>query len=623
MIKKLAIILIIIFTIKLNGQIQVIPEGESAFIQATKIERSGNIEYAEKIYKRILLNQPSHQPSYFQLKNIYTKNGDSKSGIILIETWLINNPNDHQSQLALGEFYFRNQQQAKAIEIWNDFRETKLINKTMFRLLFHTYVKFGQTESMESIALEGREKFNEPHFLSIDLASYYQSRQTFDRALNELMILMRYQKQYIRYATDRILIMSDDEGSHSLIDSTLNANLEINPQLREVLAGFYYKTAQFSKSFDQYQLIIKNNKNNEWINFAENLRKEKQYELSIRAYHMMLEDLNTSDPKLIGKILLGLGKSYEDQIIRSKSKLKFVKWFPENNFFNNQFIQSPDIDNAPLANSLEHYQSVLALLPNSNSTARVHYRLAQMQSRIMRDYEGAKSSFETALKTNPSNELKNLIFFDLGNLLIFSGRYEEAANYFKPELGEKVSNRTIGYINSLLYDVKMDSVIAYLDSTILTIDPNHKYFNDLFEIHDVIVNYYVDGTRDDKEAFKLFFIAESLINEYKIQNAVELLEKIRIDFSDALITPLATLRLAFISVDLNEYEKSIQYALAMENTLLKDWGLALAGEVEENFLGSSENALKYYYRLLSECSTSLLSEPIRIHVRKISQPTES
>ena len=623
MIKKLAIILITIFTIKLNGQIQVIPEGESAFIQATKIERSGNIEYAEKIYKRILLNQPSHQPSYFQLKNIYTKNGDSKSGIILIETWLINNPNDHQSQLALGEFYFRNQQQAKAIEIWNDFRETKLINKTMFRLLFHTYVKFGQTESMESIALEGREKFNEPHFLSIDLASYYQSRQTFDRALNELMILMLYQKQYIRYATDRILIMSDDEESHSLIDSTLNANLEINPQLREVLAGFYYKTAQFSKSFDQYQLIIKNNKNNEWINFAENLRKEKQYELSIRAYHMMLEDLNTSDPKLIGKILLGLGKSYEDQIIRSKSKLKFVKWFPENNFFNNQFIQSPDIDNAPLANSLEHYQSVLALLPNSNSTARVHYRLAQMQSRIMRDYEGAKSSFETALKTNPSNELKNLIFFDLGNLLIFSGRYEEAANYFKPELGEKVSNRTIGYINSLLYDVKMDSVIAYLDSTILTIDPNHKYFNDLFEIHDVIVNYYVDGTRDDKEAFKLFFIAESLINEYKIQNAVELLEKIRIDFSDALITPLVTLRLAFISVDLNEYEKSIQYALAMENTLLKDWGLALAGEVEENFLGSSENALKYYYRLLSECSTSLLSEPIRIHVRKISQPTES
>ena len=623
MIKKLAIILIIIFTIKLNGQIQVIPEGESAFIQATKIERSGNIEYAEKIYKRILLNQPSHQPSYFQLKNIYTKNGDSKSGIILIETWLINNPNDHQSQLALGEFYFRNQQQDKAIEIWNDFRETKLINKTMFRLLFHTYVKFGQTESMESIALKGREKFNEPHFLSIDLASYYQSRQTFDRALNELMILTLYQKQYIRYATDRILIMSDDEGSHSLIDSTLNANLEINPQLREVLAGFYYKTAQFSKSFDQYQLIIKNNKNNEWINFAENLRKEKQYELSIRAYHMMLEDLNTSDPKLIGKILLGLGKSYEDQIIRSKSKLKFVKWFPENNFFNNQFIQSPDIDNAPLANSLEHYQSVLALLPNSNSTARVHYRLAQMQSRIMRDYEGAKSSFQTALKINPSDELKNLIYFDIGNLLIFSGRYEEAANYFKPELGEKVSNRTIGYINSLLYDVKMDSVIAYLDSTILTIDPNHKYFNDLFEIHDVIVNYYVDGTREDKEAFKLFFIAESLINEYKIQNAVELLEKIRIDFSDALITPLVTLRLAFISVDLNEYEKSIQYALAMENTLLKDWGLALAGEVEENFLGSSENALKYYYRLLSECSTSLLSEPIRIHVRKISQPTES
>ena len=625
MANKTVIIVSLIFTINLHGQIEVIPEGESAFIQAMKMERSGNTENAEKIYKKILENQPSHQPSYFQLKNIYSINGDLESGIMLIEAWLISNPNDHQSELALGEFYYRNQEQSKAIEIWNKFSETKLNNKTMFRLLFHTYVKFGQTNSMELLSLKGRTKFEEPFFLAIDLANYYQSRQTFDRALRELMILVRHQKQYMQYATDRILIMSDDNSTHSLIDSTLNANLDLNPSLRKVLAGFYYKTGKFSKAFDQYQLIsdANNNKQNEWIRFAENLRKEKQYDLSIKAYHSMLENFNNSDPRTIGKILLGLGKSYEDQIIQQQSGLNFVKWFPENSFFNNQLIQSPNIDNAPLANSLEHYQSILALLPNSNSTATVHYRLAQIQSRIMRDYEGAKFSYETALKANPSAELKNKIYYNLGNLFIYSGNYDKAINYFKPELNEQVSNRTIGYINSLLYKFEFDTAMSFLDSTILTIDPKNKYFNDLFEIHDMIVNYYIDGTKNDKFAFKLFFESESLINEYKIQNAIQLLEKIRLDFSDALISPLATLRLAFISIDLKEYDRSIQYALAMENTFLKDKGLALAAEVEENFMGSNENALKYYYRLLSECSTSLLSEPIRIHVRKISQPTES
>ena len=67
----------------------------------------------------------------------------------------------------------------------------------MFRLLFHSYVKFGQTDAMESLSLKGREQFDEPYFLAIDLANYYQSRQAYDRALRELIILIQNQKQYL------------------------------------------------------------------------------------------------------------------------------------------------------------------------------------------------------------------------------------------------------------------------------------------------------------------------------------------------------------------------------------------------------------------------------------------
>ena len=75
----------------------------------------------------------------------------------------------------------------------------------------------------------------------------------------------------------------------------------------------------------------------------------------------------------------------------------------------------------------------------------------------------------------------------------------------------------------MLYGLEIDSALAYLDEIILNVDTNHKYFNDLFELHDLIANYYVDGTKDDKSAFKAFFKAESLINEYKIKEAVEVL----------------------------------------------------------------------------------------------------
>ena len=600
-------------------------ESQSLFLQAMRMERSGNILNAEKIYKNILNSEPTHQPSFFQLRNIYSKNNDLESGIKLIEGWLKNNPTDYQSMLSLGEFYFKNQKRTKANEIWDDFSRNNLSNKTMYRLLFHTYIKFGQTNSMELLASKGREEFNEPYFLAIEIANYYQSRQAFGRSLEELMLLIRHQKQYLRYATDRILIMSDDTTSHSIIDSTLNANLEINPFVREVLGGFYYKIGNFTEAYEEYKLLDFQNKENinKWLVFADNLRKEGQFDLSIQSYHFMLENLSQSDPGVIGRILLGLGSSYENQIIKRQSDLKFVKWFPENSVFNNQFIRSPDVNNAPLANSIEHYQSLLALLPNTRTTATVHYRLAQIQSRIMRDFEGAKSSYETALKSNPDTELKNLIFSDIGKLLIYDGKYKEAKIYFHPNQNENLNDQTIGYLNSLLYGLEIDSAMTFLDQIILSIDTSNKYFNDIFEIHDLIKNYYADGTKDDKIAFKAFFKAESLINEYKLKEAIKVLESIRINHSDSMIYPITTLRMALLSIDLMQFEKSIIYALAMEDTNLKDVGLTLAAEVEESYLKNTDNALRYYYRVLAECSGSLLADPVRLHLRKISKNRES
>jgi len=600
-------------------------ESQSLFLQAMRMERSGDILNAEKIYKNILNSEPTHQPSFFQLRNIYSKNNDLESGIQLIEGWLKNNPTDYQSMLSLGEFYFKNQKRTKANEIWDDFSRNNLSNKTMYRLLFHTYIKFGQTNSMELLASKGREEFNEPYFLAIEIANYYQSRQAFGRSLEELMLLIRHQKQYLRYATDRILIMSDDTTSHSIIDSTLNANLEINPFVREVLGGFYYKIGNFTEAYEEYKLLDFQNKENinKWLVFADNLRKEGQFDLSIQSYHFMLENLSQSDPGVIGRILLGLGSSYENQIIKRQSDLKFVKWFPENSVFNNQFIQSPDVNNAPLANSIEHYQSLLALLPNTRTTATVHYRLAQIQSRIMRDFEGAKSSYETALKSNPDTELKNLIFSDIGKLLIYDGKYKEAKIYFHPNQNENLNDQTIGYLNSLLYGLEIDSAMTFLDQIILSIDTSNKYFNDIFEIHDLIKNYYADGTKDDKIAFKAFFKAESLINEYKLKEAIKVLESIRINHSDSMIYPITTLRMALLSIDLMQFEKSIIYALAMEDTNLKDVGLTLAAEVEESYLKNTDNALRYYYRVLAECSGSLLADPVRLHLRKISKNRQS
>ena len=615
---------------QLFAQIEVLPEGKSAFIQAMAMEQSGNLDGAVQIYNQILYGNPNHQQSYLQLRNIYTKTGDPASAIPLVTKWLKTHPNDLQSSLALGEFYFRNQEEEKALAVWQHFRNTQLNNQTSYRLLLQSYIRFGQTKAMASLVLKGRKQFNEPYFLAIDLANYYQSRQTYDRSLNEYMILIKHQKQYLKYTIDRILLISDDSTTHVLIDSTLLSASANIPEVKIISAGFYYKTGQFEKALREHKQMGLNNSSDSkrWLDFSQNLLKENQYQLSIEAYHYFLQNMTRNDPSVLGKTLLGLGQAYENQIIQNQTELQFVKWYPNNDFFQFTRIKGPDILDEPLANTLEHYQSILALLPPSNTTATVHFRLGEIQSNILQDVNGAKHSYEKALVSRPNANLRKKIQIRLGDLLLISGQYPEAINYFDQQINavsspENIDGNTIRYLTSLLFNREIDQPLSFLDSIVYAINPNHPYFNDLMEMHDLITQYYSDGTRDDRLAFESFFQGESLVRQFKIQEAIESFNYINHRHPDALITPLSTLRKALLLLEFDQPEAALMAALSIENSPLKDRGLALAGEIEERFLGNPKKALNHYHRILSECKSSLLVEPVRLHIRKLSKPQES
>jgi len=615
---------------QLFAQIEVLPEGKSAFIQAMAMEQSGNLDGAVQIYNQILYGNPNHQQSYLQLRNIYTKTGDPASAIPLVTKWLKTHPNDLQSSLALGEFYFRNQEEEKALAVWQHFRNTQLNNQTSYRLLLQSYIRFGQTKAMASLVLKGRKQFNEPYFLAIDLANYYQSRQSYDRSLNEYMILIKHQKQYLKYTIDRILLMSDDSTTHVLIDSTLLSASANIPEVKIISAGFYYKTGQFEKALREHKQMGVNNPSDSkrWLDFSQNLLKENQYQLSIEAYHYFLQNMTRNDPSVLGKTLLGLGQAYENQIIQNQTELQFVKWYPNNDFFQFTRIKGPDILDEPLANTLEHYQSILALLPPSNTTATVHFRLGEIQSNILQDVNGAKHSYEKALVSRPNADLRKKIQIRLGDLLLISGQYPEAIDYFDRQINavsspENIDGNTIRYLTSLLFNREIDQPLSFLDSIVYAINPNHPYFNDLMEMHDLITQYYSDGTRDDRLAFESFFQGESLVRQFKIQEAIESFNYINHRHPDALITPLSTLRKALLLLEFDQPEAALMAALSIENSPLKDRGLALAGEIEERFLGNPKKALNHYHRILSECKSSLLVEPVRLHIRKLSKPQES
>ncbi len=623
-----------LFASLLFGQIEIIPEGEAAMSHAFLMERAGNIDGAKEIYLKTLSGNPNHQRAYLQLKSIYLKRSNYNAAVELIQSWLKTHPRDLPGILELGESYYHQGKHEEALSVWSKFESEHLSNTTTYRMLFHTYSRFGLTVEMDQITQKGRTVFSKPDFLALALGNYYQSRQTYERALKEYMLLTEAHPGQLQFVLDRILSMSDQEEAVPVIDRFLNQSFQNNLKTKHILlSGFYYKTGQFHRAYEQHTFLgVKTVADeNRWLTFARNLRKEKQFSLAINAYHSLLEKLNTAhlqSTDIIGQALLGLGQIYEDQIILNNRQLQFISFFPGNIFFENHFYGKPDISTESLASTLEHYQSILALLPASQSTAMVHYRLGEIQYRITRNFTGARTSYETAAKTHPKPSLDQLIQLRLGDLYCAEGNLEAASSYFlelskSTKKSDPVNEISLRYLQSLFLNSHIQTARTSLDSLLQTLLPTHRFFNDLIELQELIGNHYSEGSAMDKAAFLFFVKAERFIRQNKLSEGEELLVSLKKTYPEASILPIAMIRLALIQLQTGNTESALETAALLQSTHYKDKGLILTGEITEKFLQNTRDALPYYHQLIAEFPNSLLAEPIRYHIRKLSNDRES
>ena len=85
-----------------------------------------------------------------------------------------------------------------------------------------------------------------------------------------------------------------------------------------------------------------------------------------------------------------------------------------------------------------------------------------------------------------------------------AGKLNESLDYFHPDKKFYINDRTVNFINSMLYQGQINNTISFLDTTFMKIEPDNIYFNDFIELKGIIDNFYSNGTADDKYAFTLF-----------------------------------------------------------------------------------------------------------------------
>ena len=609
----------------LFSQINVMTQGMSNIQDALFMERKGELEKAKIIYEELLDKNPKNRQAYQRLKDILKRTEELSKATLLIEDWIKSHPNDLQAHIELGEILYLNNDRLNADKVWEKFENNYGKNQSTYRMLLHTYSRLSLTQKMKKLVYRGRRKLNKKDLLSLDLSNYYYSRQTYDLSLDELLIYIKSNPAHEKLVMDKILLISDDPENHLLIEKKLVSNLEENNfKIHKLLAGFYFKTEKYNDAFNMHlSMGLQNNSDfQRWLNLAENLRKESQYRLSIDSYQKLLDIKSTLNTSIIGDALLGLGKTYEAQLLENNYQNRLVNFYPDNIFFINQVYEFRKDSLKYIESTFNLYQRILKELPASTFSSRAHYRLGELQLNVMHDFEGARNSFFSAFKSRPNNDLRNNIILKIGDTYLAEGNLKNAKNhneqYYQQDHSIKYINSfTMKKIHLTFLSGDIDTTKILIDSLIANTSPSDKYFNDLMELQGIISQHFFYGNKHDKEAFLFYVKAEKYLQEFKFIEAAEMLSFVREKYPNTSIIPTAMLRECLLRMVIDDASISLNIAKLLQKTSLAPEGVTAQGEIYEKAYNDTEKAMEMYNLLLEEYPMSMLAEPVRIRIRKL------
>jgi tetratricopeptide (TPR) repeat protein len=322
-------------------------------------------------------------------------------------------------------------------------------------------------------------------------------------------------------------------------------------------------------------------------------------------------------PNISGKALLGLARTFEDQIIPSNEIYLIPFFFDNSIFFEDPFRVYSSISNENLSSSIALYDSMLVTLKNSPLLAEAFFKLGEIQYRILQDFDQAYVLFTKAMNNKPNKKLKLKIILRMTDVLMARGQSEEAKGFLERQLKKnplpeiELKKILVHFLND-----EPDSTLTMIDESLFNLIPVDGSFNDLMELKNIIHKYYTkDNT--DQTSFLHFLKAENYLRQKKLGDAIRELLYVKNELGETKILPLANLRLSLLYYRLKDYDNALKFGSLLQGTDLADKGVILSGQIYELKLSNSEKALEQYMRILDEYPSSIYLEPIRFHIREM------
>ena len=566
-----------------------------------------------------------------------------------------------QNDYLLGENYYREEAYEKALHVFKKLHSKSPFNTFYLSRLISCYQELSQFTEVEKLLLPKLKKNPEYGFLYVYLGYNYERQQLNNLAKENYDLALKSIDNYNSYAA----IIGRAFKEYNLLDNAIlsyekamsknkNANYEIQ------IAEIYGEKGNFKKMFESYINLI--DKNEQFLPLVQRyaskyITNDAENEANI-SFKKTLLIKSSSHPKEVWNSLLSwlftTQGEYKKALIQEKALFlrnprglePFFK-LGKIAFDNNNYTSAKDcFDFIVLKSNYDEekinaylYITKIAIATNDPETETLFQGLfdAFGKKALTVKLQIVYADFLTFTKNNPDKArevLENAISFSrskferakiklkLGDVLVFTGKYNKALRYFS-QIQTQLKNHELAHqarfkVAQTSY-FKGDFTWAKTQLKVLKNASSQLVANDAVALFLTISdNEPVDSIPSGLAQYSK---ATLLAFQNKTQQAIDTLHQICIHYKGQPIEDEALFKQAKLLIKLGQFEAAIAnfkkvIALNPQGILVDDSYFELA-ELYSNHIKNAEKASEYYQKIIFDYTSSIYLVAARKKYRKI------
>jgi len=600
-------------------------EKDALIRRARTYQRAGKLEESVEILEKLHKDYPSNIAISNYLKDVYLKQGKYDRILSLLQRGSKRNPTNWRIETEIIDTLLKLEEHEKAMSLTMQLISAHPNSYSVIRTLALVMNNNRLYDEVVKIYERSQERLDNPAQVTRDLANFYATRLSYSKAIDEYVKFLDADQNNYNYVRQRLSRLNSDSATVSIVLTRLKSGLDKRPEnqnLRHLVADYHYRTGNFIQAYEEFVILEENSDSNGrlLLNFIENLKEDKQYQLAISASRKLMAIF--PDSKYYPKVHFLLAELSElSETAPPSSKKNFSPLFP--------YLERQGINESPgVPKSIVLYDSVASTYGKSLISAKAYYNIGMLFFERLQNLDEAESSFNKSMNAHAGSDIIEPALLRLADISLERGDLNKAEKEYLKLSDSAVSNEIRSHAQLSAsrieyYKGEFDSALYHLNDFIFESNFEDPLMNDALELSIFIESGRNSQYAESEKALRFYAKADLLSYQRRNSEARQAFLTLFEEYPDSPVSDNALFKAAEMSVIMGRFKDSLsdfdRFLILFPESELADKALLAAGEVSEVGMNNANTAIMYYERLLIEHPRSLYGKIARKKVRNLTQ----